>query len=268
MKRSGVAASCLLFLAIRAPLATASDFTCFYFASSPTSWVGGGQTQTITSGVNASATYNLGANSDSVTVSVGDPGGDSVTIIGPNSTLPTVGTYTNATRYPFQGSGPGLSFTSPGRGDNSLTGYFNVLQAAFDTNGQPTALAIDFMQYDEGNTNAWNWGSLRYHSDVPIILIPYPPGSCAFTVSPATITLPAKGGHKHVRVKAKGKSCPWTAVSNDPFIAITEGTNGIGPGSVELVVQGNTNTTEQVGSMTIARSNHHRNAGGKPRLRI
>ena len=48
-----------------------------------------------------------------------------------------------------------------------LTGYFNVLQAVYDTNGQVVSFAVDFLQYDEGIVGDWNTGSIRYNSTVP-----------------------------------------------------------------------------------------------------
>jgi hypothetical protein len=46
------------------------------------------------------------------------------------------GNYTGATRYPFQASNqPGLSIVGDGRGCNTLTGSFQILQASFTTSG-------------------------------------------------------------------------------------------------------------------------------------
>ena len=139
--------------------------TFFYFTSSPQSWIGQGQTQMYTT-VTASVTYNLGAYSDSVHFAGG--GGFGLTIVGPNLSLPVVGMNSNATRWPFQGSGPGMDFTGPGRGNNTLTGYFNVLQAEYDASGQVAAFAVDFLQYDEGIATWWNSGSIRYNSPIAI----------------------------------------------------------------------------------------------------
>ncbi|HVM60044.1 MAG TPA: choice-of-anchor tandem repeat GloVer-containing protein [Verrucomicrobiae bacterium] len=77
-------------------------------------------------------------------------------------------------------------------------------------------------------------------------------GECTFTLSPTSVTLTAKGGSKNVSVKVKDKTCAWTAVSNDPFITITSGSSGTGPGKVVFSVPGNTNTTALMGTMTIA----------------
>jgi hypothetical protein len=41
------------------------------------------------------------------------------------------GTYTSATRYPFNGTGPGLSVSGEGRGCNEPTGSFTVTQAVY-----------------------------------------------------------------------------------------------------------------------------------------
>ncbi len=139
--------------------------TFFYFASSPSSWIGQGQTLTLTSGFYATRTYDLGAYTDSVHLGAG---GYELTIVGPGLTLPTVGFYANATRWPFMGSGPGMAFTGPGRANNTLTGWFNVLQADYDASGQPAAFAVDFLQYDEGIQSWWNIGSIRYNSTIPI----------------------------------------------------------------------------------------------------
>jgi hypothetical protein len=78
------------------------------------------------------------------------------------------------------------------------------------------------------------------------------PGQCTFTLNATSISLTAKGGKKSVSVKAVGTDCAWTAVSNDPFITIIDGTNGTGNGKVAFTVPGNTNVTALIGTMTIA----------------
>ncbi len=76
--------------------------------------------------------------------------------------------------------------------------------------------------------------------------------NCTYSLNPTSVTLKAKGGPKNVRVKVRGADCTWTAVSNDPFIAITSRASGTGDGKVDFTVLGNTNTTALSGSMTIA----------------
>ncbi|MGD1020777.1 MAG: choice-of-anchor tandem repeat GloVer-containing protein, partial [Verrucomicrobiia bacterium] len=78
-------------------------------------------------------------------------------------------------------------------------------------------------------------------------------GGCTYELSATNVILTAKGGVKTVSVKVKGTSgCEWTAVSNDPFITITSGTNGTTSGKVAFSVPGNTNTTPLSGTITIA----------------
>ncbi|NBD20252.1 PEP-CTERM sorting domain-containing protein [Aquabacterium fontiphilum] len=87
----------------------------------------------------------------------------------------TVGSYDHATRWPFQSSdAPGLSFSGNGRGNNTLTGSFTVLEAVYGTDGRVLSFAADFLQYDEGVPSAWNMGAIRYNSSIPIAAIPEP----------------------------------------------------------------------------------------------
>jgi len=87
---------------------------------------------------------------------------------------------------------------------------------------------------------------------------------CTLILSARSVTLPAKGGSRIVRVRTTGTNCAWTAVSNDPFITITRGANGVGIGTVWFTIPGNTNTTAVSGTMSIAGQTLtvHQKAGG------
>jgi hypothetical protein len=61
-----------------------------------------------------------------------------------------VGTYAAATRYPFQGAGPGLSVYGNGRGCNTLTGSFTVTGVSFGPNDYLQSLDASFEQHCEG----------------------------------------------------------------------------------------------------------------------
>ena len=63
-------------------------------------------------------------------------------------------TYANATRYPFNGSGPGLDVSGMGRGCNTLTGSFTVNSATFNADGTLKTASISFVQHCEGATAA------------------------------------------------------------------------------------------------------------------
>lgn len=109
-----------------------------YFTSSPGSWVGQGQTLTLTSPTTAFSGYytNEVGHMKVVSLKAGGIGGYELQLIGPNLTLPTVGFYPNATRWPFMGSGAGLAFSGDYRGDNELTAFFEKLGTltVFDNN--------------------------------------------------------------------------------------------------------------------------------------
>jgi hypothetical protein len=86
----------------------------------------------------------------------------------------SVGSYANATRWPFQETTtPGLTFSGNYRGNNRLTGSFNILESNVADDGT-FSFAVDFLQYDEESINAWIKGAIRYNSDLPVNLTPEP----------------------------------------------------------------------------------------------
>ncbi len=62
----------------------------------------------------------------------------------------TPGTYTGATRYPFNDPGPGLSLVGNGRGCNTVTGSFTVLDAVYGANGYVQTFDATFEQHCDG----------------------------------------------------------------------------------------------------------------------
>lgn len=74
------------------------------------------------------------------------------------------GTYTGATRFPFQASGvPGLSVSGSGRGCNTLTGEFTVHELVASPSGTIERFSADFEQHCEGGAAALR-GSVRYNA--------------------------------------------------------------------------------------------------------
>jgi hypothetical protein len=85
---------------------------------------------------------------------------------GPAATTLAPGTYENAQRFPFQPAGtPGLSVAGAGRGCNTVTGRFVVLEASYATNGDVANFGADFEQHCEGGTPAL-FGSIRVNSNL------------------------------------------------------------------------------------------------------
>jgi hypothetical protein len=63
------------------------------------------------------------------------------------------GTYNGATRYPFNGTGPGLSISGEGRGCNELSGRFTVNELTFSGSALKS-VSISFEQHCEHATPA------------------------------------------------------------------------------------------------------------------
>jgi hypothetical protein len=149
-------------------LATADAQTLFYFTSSPTSFVGGGQTFYATP-------------ADGYTIGVSDTWRVQASCYGPgftpfwqvlfqaaNYAPVTVGEYTDTREPGVDPNRPSLYFFGEGRASSGPTGYFDILDLTLDTDGAVVSFAADFVQYDHGDTAAWNAWSIRFNSPIPI----------------------------------------------------------------------------------------------------
>ena len=150
------------------------------FLSSPYSWVGGGET--VSAG--PANGFEIGVQGDPFTMlrfSVAEPWTPEgfsrywdLELAAPQGASLSVGSYANATRWPFQETtAPGLTFSGNHRGNNRLTGSFNILESNVADDGT-LSFAVDFLQYDEEITNWWIKGAIRYNSEVPVNLTPEP----------------------------------------------------------------------------------------------
>jgi hypothetical protein len=163
-----------LFVAILGCLTgvLANAQSSFYFASSPSSWIGHGWTYT---GTNVSLSFgNPGGNYPMIVgslVQLDENGqgldGRGLEFAGPSRQVLSVGFYPDARRTYFNGSQPGLNVWTAGLGDNFLNGWFQIFQLESE-GGVIKSAAIDFMQFDEGIESRWNFGSLRFNSDYPL----------------------------------------------------------------------------------------------------
>jgi hypothetical protein len=110
----------------------------------------------------------------------------------PNGQL-AVGTYTGATRFPFQAAGvPGLSVYGSGRGCNTVTGSFTILDISYGPSQEITRLSADFEQHCEGGTAALR-GSVRYQ----VATDPPQPPVTTTTTSTTTSTTTTVPGVNH-----------------------------------------------------------------------
>lgn len=159
--------SCLLMSA-----AANAETTALYYKSMPGDWIGAGQERLVTSGeasIYANRNYHQGV-SFNINTNGPWPGQQwwYLDFAAPNRQTITEGNYESATRFPFQPvSGAGLSLSGNGRGCNTLTGRFTVLEAVYDASGKVQRFAADFEQHCEGLTPAL-FGQIRYKSNFPI----------------------------------------------------------------------------------------------------
>ena len=100
-----------------------------------------------------------------------------------------VGAYPNAVRWPFMGPGqPGLSVSGDGRGCNTLTGSFQVLELSFDAAGEVASFRATFEQHCEGAPAALR-GEIRFNATIVVELtaprnvVASPRQNTTFTVS-------------------------------------------------------------------------------------
>ncbi len=166
--------SCLLACAAPTPGHAAN---ILYFHSSPSAFIGGRKIVEGVDGFKFTASRPFGGVEITMRNPPGGPNSDLWTaeFIGPNFTLPVPGYYPDAVQFLNGGSShPGLDISGNGRGDNTLTGYFTVLELVLDGAGAVQKFAADFTQLDEGNPNWWNEGGIRFNSDLPITNVPEP----------------------------------------------------------------------------------------------
>ena len=204
----------LFVLAFSVFTATANaQVTSITLNSDPGDFIGGGQSLFFTP---ADGTFNATTNFDS---------GVSVSLFGPvhfwfldfaaAGDVPlTVGTYTGATRFPFQAfSEPGLSVDGDGRGCNTLTGSFTVLEVVYGSNGSVSSFDATFEQHCEGATPALR-GEVRFNAH-PVVAVLAP---SSLTVGQGQnvnfIVTATDAQSRHVVLSATGVPAGATFVDN------------------------------------------------------
>jgi len=138
----------------------------------------------------------------------------------------------------------------------SNSGFITITSGSGGSNSSPVSYAVASNTVTTARSGTMTIAGQTFTVDQS--------GVCLYSLAPAIVNLPAAGStSKSVTVKA-GRDCAWTAVSNDSFITITAGPNGVGNGTVRYAVPGNTNTVPLSGTMTIAGQTVtiHQAAGG------
>src|ERR1041385_6848838 len=211
MKRTCIFLFVLAFLILTAT--ANAQVTSITLNSDPGDFIGGGQSLFFTP---ADGTFNATTNFDS---------GVSVSLFGPvhfwfldfaaAGDVPlTVGTYTGATRFPFQAfSEPGLSVDGDGRGCNTLTGSFTVLEVVYGSNGSVSSFDATFEQHCEGATPALR-GEVRFNAH-PVVAVLAPSSLTVGQGQNVNFTVTATDAQsRHVVLSATGVPAGATFVDN------------------------------------------------------
>jgi parallel beta-helix repeat protein len=145
---------CTTILLITCPALAQSNLVMLI--SQPGDYIGQGQTDVTTNQSDFSlsgspAAFSIGAF------------GYNIYFSGPGGTNLTVGTYSNAARWPFNGSSPGISVFGNGRGCNTVCGNFQIFELHTDGNGNVDRLWVTFTHICECSMAPMT-GEIRYNS--------------------------------------------------------------------------------------------------------
>jgi hypothetical protein len=152
----GIAVIAAAGLALSAAPAHAQPVTTgsLAFNGDPGDYISGGRPHSYSTGAGDVLSVNSNEGYLSVSVTGHDGAWWSLDLAASSGQTLAVGTYLDAHRYPFQGSGPGLDISGDGRGCNQLTGSFEIQKLVSGPNGYVEALDATYEQHCEGGTDA------------------------------------------------------------------------------------------------------------------
>jgi len=141
--------------------------------SDPGDYIGGGKPWSY-----SPATANIRASGSRQHVGFSIDGADGswwyADFAAPQGDILAPGTYLAATRWPFNGTGPGLEVSGNGRGCNTLTGQFTVTDASFEPDGTLRTFGATFEQHCEGAAAALR-GAFEFRAGAAAPPPPPPP---------------------------------------------------------------------------------------------
>jgi PKD domain len=190
---------------------TSANADEFSFLSAPGDYIGGG------SSVDVVGTPAVSAGG-SLSEAQADAGGWTLNLAAPAGEQLVPGTYTGATRTPFNtGTEPGLTLTGDGRGCNQDFGTFTIYEIAADSTGKLTKLNATFNQTCESTTAPPLAGFIRFNATepTPVPTVPTPPPPPAPLIA---ALIPSTGsattaGMTNVTLDASGTSGAGTGAS-------------------------------------------------------
>lgn len=202
----------LLFLSFTAALQ--AQVTSLSLTGQPGDYILGGQSKFLTP---ADGTFSVHGTTDGGVVTVTFFSATefwSLDFAAPSGQPLTLGSYTGAARYPFQlPSQPGLSVSGDGRGCNTLTGSFDVLEISYGADGNIASFDATLEQHCEGATPAL-LGEMRFNAH-PTVVISVPTHFTVIENQNINFTVTATDiESRHVVLTASGLPVGATFVDN------------------------------------------------------
>lgn len=108
------------------------------------------------------------------------------------------------------------------------------------------------------NDVQFGWYTIAYEGAMPA-----GDSSCGYVLSSSSASAPYSGASRSLKVWSRS-TCPWTAVSNAPWITITAGGTGPGNKTVQYKVAANKTTQARTGTLTIAGKTYRVKQAAKP----
>jgi len=240
----------LFLLVVSAFAASAqAQVTSLSLTGDPGDFISGGQSKFLTP---ADGTFFVNGASGSSVVSMTFFGGNefwSADFAAPSGQPLTVGSYTGAARFPFQSpSQPGLDISGDGRGCNTLTGSFSVLEISYGSDGNIASFDATFEQHCEGATPALR-GEFRFNAH-PIVFLTVPTSVNAIVNQNVTFTVTATDVQsRHVVLTATGVPAGASFIDNGDNTATFNWTPTI-TGSFFVTFQGDNLSGNTVTAVT------------------
>ncbi len=230
---------------------------CPWTALSNASWlaVTSGAVGTGNGSVGYSVAANAGVGSRIGTLTIAGQT-FTVTQAGGGATVTVPDAPTGLVAAPGNGSAS-ISFTAPafdgGAAISSYTASCSVARGATAT-ASATASPINVSGMNNGaqyscSVRAWNSVGPSVPSAAVLVI---PTGaSCVYALGASGVSVGAGTSFGNVGVTT-GAACPWTALSNASWLAVTSGAVGTGNGSVGYSVAANAGVGSRIGTLTIA----------------
>jgi len=191
--RRSITAAFAVVLSIAGPAAFANPASAqpvetgtLSFSGDPGDWITGGGSYAYDTGNGDVLSVYASDTNSVVSISLDGAGGDwwYLDFEAPQGQPLTAGTTYSATRYPFNGAGAGFDLHGQGRGCNTLTATFTVVEASFGDGGYVESFHATFEQHCDAVTAAARGEVHITNSPPPAALTLTPVVADTGTVSP------------------------------------------------------------------------------------